>query len=937
MKAPVKFFLSVIFLATSLPGRANEGKLLLEEHFDQDVMAGWVSTSLNPDIWENPKASWKIFQHYAVKWDEQVGRTSKGSYRFEPQLGHVMLISKPLPISSEGFIDARVWAKLADADGQTYLSLQFYKEDQVVGEEVKGGAPIGVPYMPNVLFGSHDWAPMKAFSEVPSQANAVRVHLIVLGNQKGKVWFDDVTVRYYPKEWGLGRLHHQPLRKNPASLKSDDYVQIKNGRLMYKSKPFRIWSSQGNLLAQLHRDIDWEIDEYAACGFNGYRTLYWDQEITEDYTPGDGSWQDRLDYVIAALGQKGIFVWMDVLNSCKIYPEQVDVIDDPATADEWKKEIQNYYKENKSFFFPQVLWVVWDERSERIYHRYIEKVMAHQNKYNGLTYGLDPTIFCWELTNEQWWLFRILWGQHLSLPEFFQKQFYRRWNQWLVKKYQTTEKLQESWGSLLEGESLEKGTVLLLPLLGETKTDLLTSVLGLNVQFQKASFKPEDFSKHRSADVLQFLNEMIINHKQRAYQVLRQQGKKGLGCQIVPVIFDTGYSGNIHSFYLHSFADAIAVGTYVDMRAWSKDEPTFPFASGLNKPPSINNWLDSRRLADKATFIYETMIFGPQKYRAEYMYRVLAWAAIQQVDVIDFHYYGHPLFFRDVPQRKTLNPLPAVSSTRVWDGVLMREDEVLMSTVQLAGEIFKRGYLEGATKPTTLVMGSDRMWDIQNLEPSDWQLMAAYTAFERGVRWKFEPQGLRSYVDGILSDGRDAEVIKPTSQIEYHWKQGYMVINDHCAKALVGFLPEEFVFDRTLKLESIHVHNPDNMPFVIDKERYAAIGFVSLDNQPLERSTSIMASLVSTSFNSGFEMDLERFAQDTEYGLGLGRSITKSGYVPVLTARVGMVVKAPWLKGKKCTFRDFDRQIIQQKVCQTELLEIPSSIPVYLLEIECVK
>lgn len=82
---------------------------------------------------------------------------------------------------------------------------------------------------------------------------------------------------------------------------------------------------------------------------------------------------------------------------------------------------------------------------------------------------------------------------------------------------------------------------------------------------------------------------------------------------------------------------------------------------------------------------------------------------------------------------------------------------------------------------------------------------------------------------------------------------------------------------------------------------------------------------------------MEYFGQDTEYGLGLGRSITKQGFVPVLTARVGVVMKAPWLKGKKCTFRDFDRQIVRQEVCQTESLEIPTSLPLYLLEIETVK
>lgn len=156
--------------------------------------------------------------------------------------------------------------------------------------------------------------------------------------------------------------------------------------------------------------------------------MFWNYEVSYDYTLGDLSIWDRFDYLLALLGNEGIFVWSDILNSCQLRPDLVDVIDDPNTAAEWivavKEVLGTAEYKNMMTFYP----LAWDPRSQKIYHNYIKKVLNHKNKHNGLTYAEDPTFFTWELTNEEWWIMRILWGNHLALPQFFQKQLYNKWN-----------------------------------------------------------------------------------------------------------------------------------------------------------------------------------------------------------------------------------------------------------------------------------------------------------------------------------------------------------------------------------------------------------------------------------------------------------------------------------------------------------------------------
>ncbi len=859
-----------------------------------------------------------------AEWDSSVAHSGKASLKIGHSQGDAGWFQTPghlIPVQPGQLVEVRIWAKTKEATHYTFPTLDWYSGNKKVG--MANGGSVHGP-----LKGTTDWTPMYVRAFAPEDADRMRLGLRSKVND-GLAWFDDLAVRIVPQDEILGELDKNPVQINPASLTPNDYVIVKDGHLWYQGKHLRIWSCAGDLYALTHADIDFEVKRYVQHGFNAHR-LPARLNVDYDYTPGDLSIQDRMDYLIARLGHEGILIWQTALNCCKITPDLVGVIDEPETASAWHDAVEAWIGNSKHKYITirMAYAAAWDPRIQKIYHNHIKKVLAHRNPYNGLTYAEDPTFFTWELTNEEWWIMRILWGNHLQLPDFFQKELYDRWNDWLRGKYGDTARLAELWEGLLPGELLEDGTVLLLPLLGKTDAFELAQVLGLDVKYAQPQYGPKDFAKQRGADVVEFLMKLHIAAKNEAAEIFRSQGRPGLGCQIVPLLYDTGYSGAILPFYMHSFGDATACGTYHDMSTHDPSVPTFPFTSGLTSPPNLNGWITNRRFKGKPAFVYENMIFQPQKYKVEWFYRLLAWAAIQDFDVIDFHYYGHPVPFPGAPNPYGTHP--------VNEKFHMRNDEVLMAAVRLAGEIFKRGYLRPAPNPTTVTLGSKTMWRMDGLYGGTHGKQPDNTVFHKGFRWSFNPEQTEDTVDGaLISDEQHVRepVVTPTYQITYRWQEGIMVIDDPRAKVLVGFVPRSFTFQDGLSLRRIHVNTPEGMPFVIPGERYIAFGTVSEDGKPLAQSSSILISALSTSFNQGFAMDLEKMQKDTRYAYGLRDSITNWGEGPMLVARVGVTLQADWLRGRHYRMIDYNNNDLSASTLTTARLPIPHDLPIYMVEI----
>jgi hypothetical protein len=138
---------------------------------------------------------------------------------------------------------------------------------------------------------------------------------------------------------------------------------------------------------------------------------------------------DRLDYLIAQLKRNGIYVNLNLLVSRPF-----------NAADGLPKEIEQLgWKERHivGFFYEPCL---------ELQKEYARKLLTHRNPYTGLTYAEDPAIAFVEINNEDGLIHAWLGGQVDNLPEVFLRELQRQWNEWLKKRYGTTEKLRKVWG-----------------------------------------------------------------------------------------------------------------------------------------------------------------------------------------------------------------------------------------------------------------------------------------------------------------------------------------------------------------------------------------------------------------------------------------------------------------------------------------------------------
>ena len=148
---------------------------------------------------------------------------------------------------------------------------------------------------------------------------------------------------------------------------------------------------------------------------------------------------DRLDYFIAQLERNGIYVNLNLLvsrpfNAADGLPEEIEQLG-------WKE------RHVVGFF---------DARILELQKEYARKLLTHRNPYTGMTYAEDPAVAFVEINNENGLIHAWLGGKMDRLPEVLLFDLQRKWNEWLRKKYGTTDALRETWGVQKEpvGEEL---------------------------------------------------------------------------------------------------------------------------------------------------------------------------------------------------------------------------------------------------------------------------------------------------------------------------------------------------------------------------------------------------------------------------------------------------------------------------------------------------
>ena len=170
----------------------------------------------------------------------------------------------------------------------------------------------------------------------------------------------------------------------------------------------------------------------ASFGFNAVRLHHmdrreiWGKNYPKDLTTIDPEMLDRLDWFIYQLKLNGIYVNINLHVSRQFGPAQGFLPEDQGTR--YDKGVDNY-----------------EPRMIELQKKYAHDLLTHVNPYTKMAYTEDPCVAMIEINNENSILTQYSGGAMDSLGTDYEFPLQKLWNEWLVKKYGTTEKLRAAW------------------------------------------------------------------------------------------------------------------------------------------------------------------------------------------------------------------------------------------------------------------------------------------------------------------------------------------------------------------------------------------------------------------------------------------------------------------------------------------------------------
>lgn len=234
------------------------------------------------------------------------------------------------------------------------------------------------------------------------------------------------------------------LNDGPAG--SHGFIVVKNGHFAESGTGKRVRFLGTNFVFAgcfpTHEAADSVAAHLAKYGVNAVRlhhqdntygdpnTTVWDPKYP-DHRHLDPAKLERMDYLIAALKRRGIYVDMCLHVSRRFTPADGF----PASV----SQVDNLDKRVDEF----------DPRMIAVDQEYFRDLMTHVNPYTHLRYADDPAFLSVEINNENSLMsFNDAPGSDLGgLPEPYAGELRALWNGWLARKYGTTARLAQAWQS----------------------------------------------------------------------------------------------------------------------------------------------------------------------------------------------------------------------------------------------------------------------------------------------------------------------------------------------------------------------------------------------------------------------------------------------------------------------------------------------------------
>jgi len=733
-----------------------------------------------------------------------------------------------------------------------------------------------------------------------------------------------------------------------------EYVVVKDGHLTQGDKPIRFWGAIGSFP---DRQETIKGDPYyrqraairraKMVGFNMFRL--WSIGSDDKTKKGDLSGTDVSDFFIAECGRQGVHIWGAGYGSGELYDNEVEAaakqVPDEIPEKEWIEAVKGmckieWWSNNQKGFQLLNIATAWDPRLEAVSKSKVKAKAQHINVHTGMRNSDDPTFAVWELTNEQWWMSRMLGGQWQELPAPLRKSLINKWNRFIDKKYHTNTEIQRAWGFLFPGEDLASGTILLAPMGRSLKAVELNDTNPAAIAAFKSIETPigrDQSTTARANDVIEFFLEILLSHKQRMGAELKTWGKS---CQLSPLIYDTGIGESIQVQYMQLQADAVSHASYMEgiqESRISKSHKRYPFYSRLDQQPNLSNdvtWLEHNRPVNKPFLCYETQFGSPSKYRAEWPVLISALGSIQDWDAACYHYWTSEKY-----DYKSATPFTGPLSFPA-NGAYQYDythDEVEQATMRAAGAVFRNKLVAPAINPTVFSWGKPALLDPKSMDyagsygPTGLHDMAT-TTYVNGVRIAIDPtqsEYLKTTGPVTRFNGFERPTpLRPSKNVVYDAQRAYVQIDAPGVAGYTGFLGEygsnvvQFANGVVLR-DVIHL-SPAGTPYPAGKEKFTSFTLASEDGNSLASCKKAVIALVSSSFNTGLKMTPK----------ANGETDFQWGDVPVLVTRVGATIIAKPIAGMRYRMIDFNEKVLFEGVIPASgELKVSAKQPVWIIEL----
>ncbi len=706
-----------------------------------------------------------------------------------------------------------------------------------------------------------------------------------------------------------------------------EFVTVKDGHFYLGDRRIRFWGigvvATGNWD---HQEISYATKRIRGMGFNAIREHMYDPYLfgtgdpklpsytIPDYTPGDESGIDRLDFAVSEAGKRNLYLYMSFNRWSAPRPADYDVLPAKGTTDRktWEQALA---KSGNQFYI--------DDRLGEAFRRAAKNQLLHVNKYTGLKYAEDPRIALWEITNENNFVDLMLNGGFQGLDDYFKRQLFAKWHRWLKGRYKSTQALEKVWGRLNSGELLEGETIVLAPVRSDPVVAAITAEQK-NENIQKAQKDEKIYTDARGRDVVRFVIDLYNGYNQDFIKFVRSLAPNGVGINVVPITVTTSNANwSLACHYANSLGSCTTGGNYEVQFTGNKNDPRFPWQTRLESFPAFAGNTEAQPFTGKPIVGYECNMYRPCAFLAEMPGRLATYAAWNDWDGI--FWFGWPCDHNNMRNDSDLFSLPLFNENPNGGGIglTFHNDEVFMSQLKAQGAMFLNFDIRPAAAPNIHVYGSDILYDMYDKSWFD-ILRIRVEAHVQGARIKVDPNGpsspwvrqawaarseLKNAVPGQpFSMPSTSSPVKSTSgEIMYQWKGpgqgGVLLLDSVRCKSVIGWPGKNIQFHDDWRFSDIRIKTLTGRS-IPNSEGFACLTMASNDGLPLNKSKEIVISLVSKNQNTGFKID----GTLAKPGIirQLASSVVNPGTTPVLVDRVGAVLTGPFAAGAKYFKYSFD-------------------------------